>query len=124
MRIGAEAELANWEAAWSAAGSPATTRIFPAALLRDESIAFLGAKKDGAFVAGCAANRSTGNVVGFSNFFAPGADSDRFRAAAVAQAALFAPGLPLVGYDRDEALAAMLRLGFRSVGMLRVWVHD
>lgn len=31
------------------------------------------------------------------------------------------PGLPLVGYERDEELALVQTLGFKTVGPLRVW---
>ena len=51
-----------------------------AALLKELRIAFFGVEHDGEIVAGCAANRSQGDVVGFSNFFALTEERDRFRA--------------------------------------------
>lgn len=122
FRVESETELVAWEAAWAAAGSPTATRVFLPALLDRKSIAFFGARQDGKIVAGCAANCSEGNVVGFSNFFAPASERESFRAGAVTKVMEFAPGLPVVGYERGDDLAGMLSLGFRSVGKLRVWL--
>jgi hypothetical protein len=41
-------------------------------------------------------------------------------AGALAQAKLFAPGMPVVGYERGDELARFVRLGFRPVGPLRI----
>jgi hypothetical protein len=122
FRVESERELVRWEAAWAAGGSPTSERVFMPALLQEARIAFFGVERDGEIVAGCAANRSRGDVVGFSNFFAPEEERDRFRAEAVAKVAEFAPGWPVVGYERGEDLAGLLSLGFRSVGALRVWL--
>jgi hypothetical protein len=121
-RVETEADLVRWESAWAANGSPTSTRVFLPQLLSENNIAFFGVERDGEVIAGCAANRSQGDVVGFSNFFAPAEEINRFQAAAVKTLAAFAPGRPIVGYERDYELAALLTLGFRSVGVLRVWV--
>ena len=112
--------LTAWEAAWAAAGSPTETRVFPAALLANPAIAIFGRRGGSGYDAGCIGNRSAG-CIGLSNIFAPAADRDVFAAAAVLVASL-APGVPLVGYHRGAPLAAMLRIGFREVGRLRVWI--
>jgi hypothetical protein len=122
IRIESGSDLLRWEARWSAAGSPSQSRVFLPALLDAVGVAFFGVERGGDFVAGCIANFSRDNVVGFSNFFASAPDGDRLRAGAVAKVAGFAPGLPVVGYDRGEDLTAMLTLGFRPVGALRVWL--
>jgi hypothetical protein len=122
IRIESGSDLLRWEAAWSAAGSPSQSRVFLPALLDAVGVAFFGVERGGAFVAGCIANISRDDVVGFSNFFASASHRDRLRAGAVAMVAGFATGLPIVGYDRGEDLTAMLTLGFRSVGALRVWL--
>jgi hypothetical protein len=41
---------------------------------------------------------------------------------AVREVARFGAGLPIVGYLAGESLARVVRLGFRTVGPLRVWV--
>ena len=122
-RVADAGELQRWEAAWALAGSPADIRVFPPSLLLDENIAFLGAKRDGAFVAGFVANRSRGDVVGFSNFFAT-AEPGRHRPAAVAQALSFGGDRTVVGYQRGDELAGLHALGFRTTGKLRVLVKD
>jgi hypothetical protein len=91
-------------------------------LLNEPDIAFFGVEREGEFIAGCAANRSQGRVVGFSNFFAPLTEIDRFQATAARTVAAFAPGCAVVGYERDAELVGLIALGFRSVGGLRVWV--
>jgi len=95
---------------------------FPPGASRPVGVAFFGVERGGDFVAGCIANLSRDSVVGFSNFFASAPDRDRLRAGAVARVARFAPGLPILGYDRGEDLTAMLTLGFRPVGALRIWL--
>jgi hypothetical protein len=119
--VTSEADLAAWEAAWNDADSPADTRVFPAAVLSEGSITLLTASRGGNVVAGCAANRGTGGVVGLSNFFALMADADELFAGATAAVAATAPGSPIVGYERGPALDRALRLGFESMGRLRVW---
>ena len=74
-------------------------------------------------VAGCAANHTPG-VVGFSNFFAEDAEREPIMASALGAVLLLAPGLPVVGYDRGDDLAHAKRLGFQTVGALRVWLAE
>ena len=116
-------ELARFEDAWRAHGSPATTRVFLPALLADESVAFLAVERDAAIVAGVVANRST-HVVGLSNFFAAGPEVDAQFAGAVAAVRRSSPGLPVVGYESGEALARARREGFRAAGALRIWILE
>jgi hypothetical protein len=71
------------------------------------------------------ANRSddgSGPVVGISNTVLLGDDPERYRAGAVAAVRDGFPGLPLVGYEHGEDLAAMSALGFQPLGPLRVWL--
>ena len=122
-RLTTPEELARFEDAWRAHGSPATTRVFVPALLADESLTFLAAERGGEIVAGVAANRST-DVVGLSNFFAAGSDVDARFAGAVAAVRRTSPGVAVVGYERGESLDRARREGFRAVGMLRVWLWE
>ena len=75
-----------------------------------------------------AANRTPG-AVGLSNVFAEDDDRESVAVAAIAETSRFAPGMPvvgyergdaLVGYERGDALAGFVRLGFRPVGPLRI----
>jgi hypothetical protein len=74
-------------------------------------VTFLVGDKGGAI-----ANR-TGPVVGVSNLFGD------WRAAADSIAGRY-PGLPLVGYESGDDLAAARRAGFTSTGPLRVWLKE
>jgi hypothetical protein len=112
-------ELDRWEAAWRENGSPAETRVFLPALIADPDVALFAADRDGRIVGGWAANRTPG-AVGLSNVFAEDLDTESVAAAAVAETMRFAPGLPVVGYERGDDLARFVRLGFRPVGPLRV----
>lgn len=122
-RVTMPRELSRWEAAWRANGSPAASCVFLPGLLTDETVAVFAAQRGDEIVAGCVANRSA-DVVGFSNFFAAPPDADALVASAVDEVARFAPGLPVVGYERGDALDRAEILGFRAVGPLRVWIFD
>jgi hypothetical protein len=113
-------ELEHWEAAWSRNGSPTVRRVFLPGLLANVAVSVLAARRGDRIVAGCVAHRSA-ETVGFSNFFTEDPDIDGLLAEAVGEVSRFAPGLPVVGYERGAALARVLRLGFRAVGPLRVW---
>ena len=43
---------------------------------------------------------------------------------AVAAVSARFPGLPLVGYEHGDSLAAARRAGFSPIGPLRVWLRD
>ncbi len=116
-------ELARWEDAWRAHGSPATTRVFVPSLLADESVDVLVTVREGEIVAGVAANRSE-RVVGLSNFFAAGPSPDAELAGAVAAIRRSSPGVAVVGYESGESLARALREGFRAAGALRIWLRE
>ena len=120
-RVTTPAELERWEDVWRENGSPAGSRVFLPELLANETIALFAAYDRDALVAGCAANRSA-DAVGFSNFFVADGDEDLATASAVSEVARFGAGLPVVGYEAGERLASVGRLGFRTVGPLRVWV--
>ncbi len=115
------AELEGWEGAWRESGSPADSRVFLPELLANPTIALFAAYRGDAIVAGCAGNRSV-EAVGFSNFFVADGDEDLATASAVSEVARYGAGLPVVGYEAGESLARTVRLGFRTVGPLRVWV--
>jgi hypothetical protein len=44
-------------------------------------------------------------------------------AGAVRAVAALGPGLPIVGYERGEDLAAARAAGFRVLGPLRIWAR-
>ncbi|MET0772397.1 MAG: hypothetical protein ABWZ82_04875 [Candidatus Limnocylindrales bacterium] len=122
------AELEDWERAWRGENPEAATSgppaMFPPILLDDPDIRFLAGRRSGRTLAVAAANRSddgTGPVVGISNIVL-GDDGSWLLAGAVEAVRRAFPGLPMVGYERGDALAAMRALGFEPSGPLRVWI--
>jgi hypothetical protein len=123
------AELVAWETAWRGANPDATAsgipELFQPRLLADPAMRFLAGRRDGRIVAVVAANRSddgTGPVVGISNIVIGGPAPETLRASVVRAVRDAFPGLPVVGYERGDDLTAMLALGFRRSGALRVWI--
>jgi hypothetical protein len=116
--------LAEWESAWSeAAGDTGKDRIFLPPLLENRDVAMIACFRDGHIVAGAIANRSDG-VVGWSNFFARGAEVFDHAAASLATIAGVFPGLPIVGYEHGDDLRNAHSIGFESIGALRGWIFQ
>lgn len=116
--------LAEWESARArSAGDASEDRIFLPSLLEDKDIAMVACYRDGHIVAGAVANRSDG-VVGWSNFFAPAAETLDRAAESLATIAGVFPGSAIVGYERGAELRNAHALGFESLGPLRVWTFS
>ena len=109
--------LGRWTRGWGEA--PEDAAIFRPALLEAAGVRFYAVEADGRAVAGIAA-LVDGEVAGYSNAFGP---VDGMAACLAALAADAGPR-PLVGYEAGAALRAMVTLGFRPVGALRVWSRD
>ncbi|MBB6034444.1 hypothetical protein [Phytomonospora endophytica] len=110
----AATDLTEWETAWSGGE---TTGLFTAGLLTDTSVLIAeGRDATGAIAAGAVLN-TAGGVVGVSNVFGGG-----FAGAVRTAADLLGAG-GLVGYESGDDLDAALRVGFRSLGPLRVWLR-
>jgi hypothetical protein len=122
QRISDAAGLVEWEAALQAGGPAAGDSAFPPAILANPALAFFALRRNGRIVSGAAANRSA-ECIGISNVFGAAEAADLAMAAAAALAASVAPGLPLAGYESGAELDRAIRLGFRAVGPLRVWVR-
>jgi len=113
IRIESEQDLAVWEVAWTDA-SPARHRQFPAAILDRSDVAVFGRVATSGFDAGAIGNISP-DCVGMSNVF-----GETAMAPAAALVAEFGFGVPVVGYERGDDLAAALNIGFEAAGQLRV----
>ena len=117
--------LARWEAAWAGGGD--ATGLFRSALLDDPDCAVLACRRNGTLVGGAIAYTRDG-VTGISNVFKSEAadgppQASTVWASAVRIVATLRPGLPVVGYERAEDLAAARRAGFRVLGPLRIWAR-
>jgi hypothetical protein len=113
--------LPEWERAWADGDEP--SGLFRPSLLARSDVGFIASRRNGRIVAGALLNRSA-TAVGLSNLFSATEDVDRLWAEATATAAACHPGMPIVGYQRGEDLAAALRHGFQTIGPLRVWLRD
>jgi len=122
-RICDTASLDRWERSWKEAGSPTDANVFTPALLSDPNVHIYGRLAGDGFNAGCIVNRSP-EAVGISNVFSLTGTPQAFRDAVSLATVAFSPDLPLVGYDRGAAPNEMTKLGFRSVGKLRIWLSD
>jgi hypothetical protein len=119
------AALARWETAWAAGTDVAG--LFRPDLLADPGCAILSCHRDGALAAGAIAYTTAG-ITGISNIFTtelPGETlpPGTFWRSAVRAVATLRPGLPVVGYERGEDLAAAREAGGRVIGPLRVWTR-
>jgi hypothetical protein len=120
VRIDTSADLALWEDAWNRAGSPADRSVFVPDILKNPKVAIFGRHERSGFSAGCIANLSP-DCVGISNLF--GEPLPAVVADASAPVKDFGGSLPLVGYSTGDEFAAMLRVGFQQIGLLRVWIR-
>jgi hypothetical protein len=113
--VASPAELAAWAVACGGG------QVFRSELLAEDGVVVLAGHRAGRITAGAIANRAAG-VVGISNLFVASDDPDDAWAGAVGAVAARFPGLPIVGYERDDGLDSALRNGFSPIGPLRVWV--
>ena len=113
-------DLVRWEAAWAGGGE--VIGLFPPALLDAPDCVVLACCQDGTQVGGAIAFTADG-VTGISNVFKSGITDGLLWAGAVRAIARVRPGLPIVGYERGEDLAAARRAGFTVLGSLRVWAR-
>ncbi len=112
-------ELAAWATAWDRnqlAGS-----VFRPDLLVDSSVSVIGKWEAGRVVAGAVVYRSE-SVAGVSNLFHSDNAAEDAWAECLSTIARLWPGRSIVGYERDEDLAAAVRNGCSAIGGLRVWL--
>jgi hypothetical protein len=113
-------DLVRWEAARAGGGEP--IGLFPPALLDDPDCVVLACRQDDTQVGGAIAF-TAGGVTGISNVFKSGIADGPLWAGAIRAVARVRPGLPIVGYERGEDLAAARRAGSTILGPLRVWAR-
>jgi hypothetical protein len=113
-------DFVAWTDAWSeSGGSPSPLR--PELLAQPDVVVIADATTH--ITAGAILNRNAG-VVGLSNLFTNAANRDEaWNEAVIAASARFGDQ-PIVGYEAEDDLAAAQRVGFVSIGPLRVWIND
>lgn len=123
-RATTDAELMAWEAGWAKGDHDAQTapRQFPASLLDNPDIAFMGGFDDGILAAGFALNR-TSPVAGVSNTFVLSVSYESLWHEIPSVSDSVFPEMPLVGYERGEELAFAQTAGFEETGRLCVWTR-
>ena len=120
-RVSSGADLIGWEQEWAATDPDVgKSRLFTPGLLSEPDILFVRLLVNGATVGGGILNCGPG-IVGLSNLFVRSIDLEAAWRGLVRAAATTFPGLALVGYDRGDELAAAHRVGFATIGPLRVW---
>jgi hypothetical protein len=126
LPVRSEALLAAWEAAWGA--SPIPGAFFPTPLLARPDVVVLAAVRGDVVEAGAILSIG-GGAAGVSNLFvshdalASGSTVSTAFATAAAVAHSMFPGLPIVGYERGDELAAAIDAGFEPLGPLAVWLR-
>jgi hypothetical protein len=112
--------LGFWEEAWCQGDGP--RGLFLPGLL-SEAVDVLGRTENDRILAGGILNRSVG-AVGISNVFSEAGQGSETWSGLAQCARAFFPDLPLIGYERGEALVDAQNSGFQAVGPLRVWLAD
>jgi hypothetical protein len=120
VSIDNDADLTRWEQAWRLDAGRGEPRLFRPGLLARPDIRFVYGLAGDAQVAGGILS-ATGDVTGLSNVFASGISTEAALQGLARMAWTWRPGRPLVGYDRGADLAAARRVGFATIGRLRVW---
>ena len=117
-----EAGLIAWERSWAGEEAKAAAipqpRVFMPRLLADDGIVFVSIQGEDDISGGGILNRGA-DVVGLSNLF--GSKIDWVWRSLTAIAGEVFPGLPLVGYEHGNDLAAAKLAGFETIGPLRIW---
>jgi len=113
--------LRTWEGEWARDAAP--TGFFLPVLLRSPDVVIMAGYSRRQLVAGAIFNRSP-SAVGLSNVFSSSDDLTQTYEACVSAVANHFPGMPIVGYEAGEALAAAHTQGFQSVGRLAVWLKE
>ena len=113
--ITSDDDLERWAVAADLEG------IIRSELLSDPTVRVLAVRDEQAVTTGAIINR-TGATVGVSNVFTTAATlASAWRDLAAAVGDLFA-GVPIVGYEHGNALAAAVESGFEPIAPLRIWL--
>ncbi len=116
-------DFVQWVRAW--ANDDEALAVLRPELLHEPGVHVMAARSrpDGDIQAGCIVN-VTGAVAGVGNLFdADGNDPERTWRGAAAAARSVAGGIPLVGWEAGDSLAAAEAAGCERIGPLTVWIR-
>jgi hypothetical protein len=122
-RVESADELSQWLRSW--ATDEEALAVLRPELLDEPGVHILAARSrpGGDIVAGSVVN-ITGPVAGVSNLFdTDGDDPERTWRGAAAAAREVAAGIPLVGWEAGDSLAAAVATGCERIGRLTVWIR-
>ncbi|MGW5238202.1 hypothetical protein ACWEOW_04670 [Monashia sp. NPDC004114] len=121
--VGSADDFAHWVRAW--ASDEDALAVLRPDLLMEPGVHVLAARSHpgGDIVAGCIVN-ITGEVAGVSNLFdSDGGDPERTWRGAATAAHEVVDGIPLVGWEAGDSLAAAVAAGCERIGPLTVWIR-
>lgn len=117
-------DMMAWTAAW--ADEPDAASILHPSLVDEPGVHVLAASATGApdapIVAGCIVN-VTGDVAGLGNLFSRSGDAGSAWGSAVTAAREVVGGVPIVGWEAGDSIAAAVAAGCEAIGPLTVWVR-
>jgi hypothetical protein len=120
VEVADDRDLARWERAWSGSAAAVESRMFRPGLLAVPGIRFVHGLVEGQTVGGGILAAASG-VTGLSNVFAGRVATEVVLQGLAQVAATRFPGQPLADYEHGDDLAVAHRVGFRTVGRLRIW---
>ena len=119
--VKAEDVLSAWRIAWDS-DEQLGKEIFNRKLLDNPKVYFVAGFDGKQILSGCLVNR-TGNVLGISNFFAPGTGIE-YWSDAISFILNSIERTNIVGYERKELTKKLQMLQIEAVGDLTVWLKN
>lgn len=111
-------ELKSWEYAWNN-NQPLDKRTFLPSILSVKGVSFLAKYKNDQIIAGGITNIAH-DAIGLSNVFNHDIQNSNVWSEASSFIKNDISSLPIVGYEKDKALAQALEAGYKKTGTLKV----
>lgn len=111
-------ELKNWELAWNN-NQPTDKRIFLPNILSVSDVSFLAKYENNQIIAGGITNIAH-DVIGLSNVFNHDSQNNNIWSEISSFIKEKMATLPIVGYERDQALMKAHEVGYKTIGKLKV----
>jgi hypothetical protein len=115
-------ELKDWEFAWNN-NQPIDNRIFLSSILSVKGVSFLAKSKKNQIIAGGITNIAQ-DVIGLSNVFNNDSQNNNVWNEISSFIKEKTSNLPIVGYERDNALLLAHKAGYKTIGTLKVLLKN